>query len=93
MRRPLASPLPPHHPLGVGGHELAVPVQQRPVGADRDQRVVQRGAAVDAVPLVHTANHHDLALGRRLPQRLKLVAAQVDAVGHQDLVELADSSP
>ena len=40
---------------GIGRHELAVSVQDRAVGADDDDRVVERGAAEVAVALVDAA--------------------------------------
>jgi len=38
----------PDHALGVGRHDLAVPIQQSAVGPDRDNGVVKRGPAETA---------------------------------------------
>src|SRR6266853_1723361 len=73
----------PDHALGAGRHDLAVPVQERAVGPDRDNSVVQRGPAEVGVELVDAAYDADLAAPGCLAQRREIVAGQVDRVGER----------
>src|SRR5882672_5748994 len=77
----------PDHAFGAGRHDLAVPVQQRAVGPDRDNGVVQRGPAEVGVELVDAAHYADLAAPGRLAQRRQVVAGQADRVGAQERMQ------
>src|SRR5260221_5324890 len=77
----------PDHALGVGRHDLAVPIQQGAVGPDRDNGVVHRGPAEIGVELVNAAHHaHLVALGC-LAQRREIVPGNVDRVGAQERMQ------
>src|SRR5258705_5899738 len=77
----------PDHALGVGRHDLAVPIQQGAVGPDRDNGVVHRGPAEIGVELVNAAHHPHLVAPGCLAQRREIVAGSVDRVGAQERMQ------
>jgi hypothetical protein len=50
-----------------------VPVEEASIGADRDQRVVQRGPAELAFPFLDPADHYDTGSRRGFPNRPQLI--------------------
>src|SRR5215467_1857340 len=73
----------PDHTLWIGGHELAVPVQDCSVRSDHHNGVVKRSASEFAFALVHAANDTNLMLRRFLTDRREVATAKIDRVRKQ----------
>src|SRR5207249_10019749 len=71
-----------------GGHELAMLGDDGAIGADNDDRVVERAATRVMVPLFDAANDGDLVLSSGLAQRRQIAARHVDRVAEQARVQL-----
>ena len=78
----------PHHALRIRRHELSMPIRDRAVRIDDDERVVKCRSGVRAVALVHADGDRDLALACSLLQRREPVFRQVDRVLEKPSVDL-----
>jgi hypothetical protein len=78
-----------NHAFRVGWHQFAVPVQHPAVGADDNDAVVERAAALLPISFIDAADDRHVMRAGGLTQFGQVAATDVNRVGEQACVQLA----
>ncbi|MNN16924.1 hypothetical protein D3C81_1300830 [compost metagenome] len=81
------------HALGVRWHQLAVSVEHFAVRADNDYAVVERAAAMAPVAFIDAAHDRHGVNPGGLAQFAQVTVCDINGVGQQTRVQLADYRP
>jgi hypothetical protein len=74
---------PPDHTLRIGGHELAMPIEDCSLWPYDNNRVVDRAAAELGIAFVHAAYDVNSVLDRSIENRSQIFAAHTHRIGEQ----------